>query len=285
MARPEAALNRLAPIYDGAVAGHYTLPDDVATARTAFLAILEANRRSAALVEPLDPRLIEQRAIEAIFESADAGQLLFDPEKPPQWTADMLAAQQEQQAREAEARALRHASEVAADRLTTTMEDSTDIFIEGHLRPALEQTVEAVVALMPKAAAIPWEQPERVVSMSAATRATWEEMTKAAARYQSIRRTQETLWRITEQLDTGLWRLIEMRYLYKVWPTAGTWQEQARPWPSDTRARLLWLVQHREEAGLWMPTVAEAYRAMGEQRQVLSQRLAHVPVSAGPAGR
>jgi hypothetical protein len=270
-------------VYDGAEAEAYTLPDEVWSARAAFLAVLEANRASRGTNADLDPRVLEDRAVEAIFAAADAGQPLFDPATPPAWTADLLAARQDAERRQAEGRALAAATERAADRLTADADGWSDLVITDHLRPALLEVVKATAKIAPRAAHLPWDKPEMVIGMATAPRNAWDEMTRISTRYRAIRKAQDTLWRVTENPEATLWRLIEMRNLRDVWPAAGSWQEKVAPWPKDSRARLLWLVERDAQAGLWCPTPEEARSAMREQAAALQKRLAQVPVSAGAA--
>lgn len=280
MARNQAALNRLMALYSGADAGHFTLPDELRAARSSFEAVMAADvaARSSSV---LDPQVLETRALDAIFDAAKAGRPLFDPAKPPQWTIDLLEARKEQEQRAAEARVLSEAAERAAARLTSTVGDLAAITIEDHLRPALEAVIEGVERLRPRATGLPWEQPERVIGMPSAIRSAWDAMTQASTRYLALRAAHDMLWRLIETPDTGLWRFIECRSLQAVWPAFGSWQQQGVPWPHDPRARLLWLVERREQVGLWMPTPDEARAAMAAQAKVLNQRLAGIPVSAG----
>lgn len=280
MPRNQAALNRLTSVYSGADAGHYTLPDDVKTARAAFQAVLAADMAARTVTARLNPDQVEGRAVEAILDAAEAGESILDPDKPPQWTADMLEARTEAERRAAEARALSEAAERAAVRLTSTVTDMAHITIEEHLRPALEQVIEVVERLRPRVSGLSFDQPERVIGMPSAMRSAWEGMTQVGTRYAALRSCQETLWRLLENPDLAMWRFIEMRSLHAVWPVAGTWQEQAPPWPKDPRARLVWLVERRDEAGLWCPTPEQARTAMAEQAKALSARV-EVPVRSG----
>jgi hypothetical protein len=266
LARPVAALNRLTGLFAGFDAGHFDLPEDAKTARSAFLAVLDADQRSRSAAARLDPRVLEQQAMAAVFDAAEAGEPIFDPEHPPAWTADLLRAREEQERREAEARVLRQATEQAGDRLLGTVGDLAEVTITDYLRPAFEEVVEQAARLRDRASGLTWDHPERVISMPSAARAAWDSMTQASARYRALREAQDALWRTTEGVDTGLWRFMDMRSPYAIWPSRGSWQESAPPWPSDPRARLLWLVERREEAGLWMPTPDEARAASASPR-------------------
>ena len=225
MPRPQAALNRHRAIYDGHDAGHYSLPDEVTLARSGFLSVIEADRRSRGHAAPYDEREIERRALDAVFAAAEAGEPIFDPDTPPGWTVELLRSKEEQAQREAESRVLRQAAELAADRLETTLVDMADLTITEHLRPALTEIETAVLTLMPKAAVIPWDQPERVISMGEAQRRVWDDVTRLSVRYRALRAAQEALWRLTETADRGMWRFLEMRNMHAVWPVAGSWMQ------------------------------------------------------------
>lgn len=270
------ALNRLAPVYAGHGAGHYTLPESLLAARAASQAVLAAHAEARALLAPLDPDRIEARAVEAIFSIAESGEQVLDPEKPAAWTADLLAARTEKEQREAEARALGLAAEIASERLLLAAQDEADLVVTEHLRPALEELLAFVHSLRGRAAGLPWDQPERVIGMATPARSAWDAMTKASTRYRAIRDAQDALWRLTEA-DVGLSRFMEMRHLHDIWPAVGSWQQNTPPWPPDPRARLLWLVERNEQVGLWMPTPDEARLAMAETAKVLNQRLAGRP--------
>jgi hypothetical protein len=132
MPRFTAALHRLAPLYDGHDAGHFTLPESALSSRSAFLAVTTAEAKAAGVLAPLDPGVLEDEAISAIFDAAEAGSPVFDPGKPAEWTARYIAARTEREQRDAEVRALRRAAEIASDRLTSEITDDADTVLVEH---------------------------------------------------------------------------------------------------------------------------------------------------------
>jgi len=255
----------LIPLWAGLADGHFTVPEALLAARAAHGILSAAANLAAEAAQAVRPEVVEDDAVAAVLEAARAGQAFLSDDSQP-WAVAIAKAKEDRTAREAEARVLVQAASVAEDGILGSAHELSQELITTHLGAALDEVISLVEKVQPRAAGLPWEQPERVIGMPQVQRGAWDAMTKAATRYQAIRGAQSALWRAAGVTDATTYRLLEMRNMHLVWPQAGSWQEGTPPWPTDPRGRLLWLVEHKDVAGLWMATPNEAQSALPEIR-------------------
>ena len=250
---------RLAPLFAGCDAGHYTLPTELLTARAAVQRL-----RAAAPAEPTTPAQAHQKYLHSLVAAARAG------EDMPSATGYRRAANHHADW-QAFCVALHEAVALAESDLVV----SDDIITE-HLRPALGEVQRDLARL---GAILPADASDGFLASVSATqqaRRAWSELEHLAARYSAIRRAYDIVLGYVQHEDAGEWAWAEN--LQQLWPT---WRvllgyapgNNAAPWPTDPRQRLLWL--HHHGAQLVVLTAAERSakfkakygEAMAEQRQ------------------
>lgn len=238
------ARHRLSPLFDGADAGNYTLPEDVLS-RRALLDALEAERTRVGLL-PVYP---EAALLDAVEDAVEVGEV-------PTNLVEMAAELQSHHAAAGlAATVLNRALDNQEDRLVSLVMSTGDRLIVDHLRVALLDTLDSARrAARVLKGALP--DPASLAAGHVGVRVTeaTKVMNDAATRYAAIRTGRRVLSdlgvRATE--DTG-GAFGELANLPQIWPGYGRSQEP--PWPTDPPARLLWLVAG--EAQPWMPTPAE----------------------------
>ena len=154
----------LTPLWAGLADGHYTVPEALLAARAAHGILSAAANLAAEAAHAIRPEVIEDDAVAAVLEAARAGQAVLADE-PQSWAVAIAKARDERAAREAEARLLVVAASVAEDGILGTAHYLTNELVTKHLRAALDEVVALVEKVRPRAAGLPWDQPERVIGM------------------------------------------------------------------------------------------------------------------------
>jgi len=244
--------NRTRSLFTGHAGGAYTLPDAVLERETRAHRIAEQTRAGG-----MAPTLGDTRARfrADLVAAIDAGAELPDP-------IVLRQAAEQDAARDELRRLLVDELESAQTHVVATIQSRGEEIIVEHLRPALEELLEAAATAGEKLGRhLPTA--EAILSAPEPVRKAFQTLGTLAARYHALRTAQGIVVELTAaaRFDTrNLFR--EFRNLPDVWPQYANPRAE-KPWPTTDRGRLLWIVTSGIEA--WMPTPEEQDEAFADR--------------------
>lgn len=244
------AMKRLNNLFAGFDADAFTLPADVVAART------RAERTKAELAKPdRAPRAPAVRAEirDAVLDAIDRGDELPDP--TPIVEADVYdRAVGELQAM------LNEIAERAEDSVVARVQRNGEVIIVEHLRPAVADVMEQVIACAAALAGYDIADPEAIMTAPIKVRDAYRELRGLADRYRHIRMAQAIVGDVAGGARVDVQGTFsELRNLPDVHPNYAR-PGAPKPWPDDERGRLLWLAT--SDAQVWMPTPYEQDEAL-----------------------
>jgi hypothetical protein len=233
---------RFRPLFDGAAAGHYSLPGDLVDE-------LDLVRRLEARQADREP----PAAPDARQALADAILAAVRADKPLPSAAGYLKALDADHAVQERAAVYAEVLEARTAALETRLVASAVEIIRDHLAPALAEVLRE--ARLPAEALQPFgTDPANLIHAPADVRAAFGVLTDLAARYSAIRAARSVFRRELTPSHDAAGIFGELRNLPDVHPDYRS-QEAPKPWPADAVGRLVWLVTSAAEP--WCPTPEE----------------------------
>lgn len=253
---------RTRSLFVGHQAGAFTLPDDLVELNTRA-ARLEAESR---VTRPSRKPAARGEFVNALRDAIASGTDMPDP-------AVLHEAEAHDRALAEMVRILVEETENAQTRVVAGVQRFAETILVDHLRPALEDTLEAATSAAEKLGrTLPTA--EGILSAPDATRKAFQALGALSSRYISLRNAQGVVVELSAGARYDAANLFrEFRNLPDIFPQYANPRAE-RPWPTTDRGRLLWIVTSAIEA--WMPTPEE-------QDEAFADRFPNAPVLRGRA--
>jgi hypothetical protein len=248
-------------VLSGAQAGAYTVPDELtAAAKVRDLAaslVRDAGERRMTV----QAHEVAERVSEAVLEALRA-----TAEPPAEYEAKVLEAERAERAADLALLIANTAAEKAVSIAGHTLDDLAEPILLDHLRPALAETLAAVVKLAPALAGMDPDDAEAMLGASAKAQDARAHLVGLADRRAAIVRAADAIAQFL-----GVVKHDDDRVFARFRNAGDLWGQnwgarrnfEARgvfPWPTGRLKHVLWAAT--AEAGAWLPTPAEQDAAL-----------------------
>lgn len=252
---------RTGALFTGHSTGAYTLPDELVDAERRARALLERLRRPGRDRQS-DPT--REQYLADLYAAIDAGEELPDP-------IVLRQASEHDRALDELHTLLVGEVELAEMRVVATTQRHAETILVRHLRPALEETVDATrKAATTLGGVLPSH--DAIVSGPEAHRKAWLALEALSARYRAIRAAQQIVADVTEgPRYQSPAMLHSFRNLQAIWPNYSN-PQASKPWPTTDRGFMMWLATSGIEP--WLPTPAE-------QDELFARSFPNAPILRG----
>lgn len=269
---------RYRDLFDPADRGEWELPTPVTEARTVLAKVTEA---LAKVVEPGPVQEVNDEAVQAALNSADPLDIdltaLLDHSRLREESDTRIAV-------------LREAQQRADTALATAMRDNCDRIIVKCLRPPGEAVWSEITRATRSLGDLNTSDTSGLLRAGAKTRAAFLELDELTTRYHRIREAMERLLLHAGEPpqhdihgDHGEFQVGLCRILGTNWRAAPMSEKRKLPWPTDPKARLVWLARNGHQP--WFATTEQRDEAWLTAHRAEQERMQHQQYRHGVAQR
>ena len=279
---PAALHNSATVLLAGAAEGNYTLPAEVHAAHDAWRRLLERYQQVQQALAAVDRAALAQRLTAEALDAARSGDLAAT-----RWTERIEQADRDERRLQFETNVLATATMHAAQEVGGILIDMADEVITQHLRPAMQEVLDAARAEAPRLEGVDFSYLHSLIGSPGERQKAFRRFEVLAHRYGKVREAQRHLMQLGEvRLDQFI--SVEIKNLRELYRGNGTDYWLGRhtsgwaPWPATggSLSRLLWLATGAGGRSSvapvpWMPTAEElldADRRLIEEGKLLNPR-------------